>query len=43
MLTHRIDLNQVWVQESDSVQDFIPNQRIEIHIYFPTMECDYQK
>jgi len=43
MLTHRIDLNQVWVQVSDSVQEFGPNQRIKIHIHFPTMKCDYPK
>jgi len=40
-LTRLYDSNQVSVQESVSVQELSPNQKIEIHILFPIMECDY--
>ena len=40
--TQEGDLNQVKVQESKLVQELGPSQEVEteIHMYFPTMECD---
>ena len=35
--------NQVWVRELVLVQELYPNQRIKIHILFPSMECDFSK
>ena len=33
--------NQLWVRESVLLQELSLNQRIKIHILFPSMEFDY--
>ena len=40
--TQEGDLSQVKVQESKLVQEVGPSQEVktQVHIYFPTMECD---
>ena len=40
--TQEFDLSQVKIQESKLVQELDPNQevKIQVHIHFPTMECD---
>ena len=43
ILTREYDLNQVQVQESVLIQKLVPNQKIEIHIIFPSMEWDFPK
>ena len=35
--------NQVSVQESVSIQELSLNQKIEIYILFPLIECDFPK
>ena len=39
--TKLIRENQLWVRDSVLIQELSLNQRIEIYILFPSMECDY--
>ena len=43
ILTREFDINQAYVQESVLVQKLVPNQKIKIHILFPSMEYDFSK
>jgi len=37
--TQGVDLSQLEVQKSGLVQKLDPNQRINVHILFPSKEC----
>jgi len=43
MPTEGVDLNQVYVQESYSIQELSPNQGVKIHIHFSLTKCDFPK